>query len=277
MDEQPTDVTTRLTAITDPQDARIAAYRAVRERDLVGREGRFVAEGSVVLRELTRAGRFKLESVLMAENRVTAMTDWIAALPQAVPVYRASRDVMDTIAGFPIHRGLLGIGLRGEEPDAQALLAQMPVDALVICCVGITNHDNIGGIFRNAAAFGAAGILLDGACCDPLYRKALRVSVGAAASMPFARCGDAGELVAHLARHDFTALALTPGGTQTLDEAAQQFRGRRAVILGTEGPGLPRAVLEACEGVSIPMHGGFDSLNVATTSGIALYALTRSS
>lgn len=272
----PPDIATRLTVISDPQDSRIAAYRAVRERDLVGREGRFVAEGSVVLRELTRNGRFALESVLMTDNRVAAMADWIAALPHEVPVYRAAPAVMDTIAGFAIHRGLLGIGLRGPETDPDTLLAQFPADALVVCCVGITNHDNIGGIFRNAAAFGAAGILLDDACCDPLYRKALRVSVGAATRVPFARGGDARGLLSLLARHDIPALALTPGGTHTLDEAAKRFHGRRAVILGTEGPGLPEDVLAQAQTVRITMHGGFDSLNVATTSGIALYALTRS-
>lgn len=271
----PPDIATRLTVISDPQDPRIAAYRAVRERDLVGREGRFVAEGSVVLRELTRNGRFALESVLIAENRVATMTDWIAVLPHEVPVYRAAPAVMDTIAGFPIHRGLLGIGLRGPETEPDALLARFPADALVVCCVGITNHDNIGGIFRNAAAFGATCLLLDETCCDPLYRKALRVSVGAATRVPFARGGDARGLLSLLARHDIPALALTPGGKDTLEEAANRFRARRAVILGTEGPGLPEDVLAQAQAVRITMHGGFDSLNVATTSGIALYALTR--
>ena len=112
--------------------------------------------------------------MLIAENRIAAMADWIAALPHEVPVYRAAPAVMDTIAGFPIHRGLLGIGLRGPETEPDALLARFPADALVVCCVGITNHDNIGGIFRNAAAFGATCLLLDETCCDPLYRKALR-------------------------------------------------------------------------------------------------------
>lgn len=272
-------LTARLTPISDPQDPRIADYRDVRDRDLKGRGGLFMAEGAVVLREMTRSARFAFESVLIAQNRVSAMADWIAGLPGDVPVHVADGAVMDAIAGFPIHRGVLALARRGDPLTPEILLADAPADALVVACFGITNHDNLGGIFRNAAAFGAAAILLDPQCCDPLYRKALRVSVGAAARVPFAQLdpapGDAGNACALLRSHGFEPLALSPRGTLTLAQAASLHTGRRALLLGSEGPGLAPDLIAAATSVRIDMAGDFDSLNVATTSGIALYALTR--
>ncbi|HMB09871.1 RNA methyltransferase [Saliniramus sp.] len=272
-------LTARLTRITDPFDPRIADYRDVRDRDLKGRAGLFMAEGAVVMRDMARSARFAFESVLIAQNRVPAMAAWIAALPDAVPVYVAEGTVMDAIAGFAIHRGILALARRGEPLEPGILLEEAPADALVVACFGITNHDNLGGIFRNAAAFGAAAILLDPQCCDPLYRKALRVSVGAAARVPFARLGpgpgDAGNACTLLCNHGFEPLALSPRGTLTLAEAASHYQGRRALLLGSEGPGLAPDLIAAATSVRIDMAGDFDSLNVATTSGIALYALTR--
>ena len=107
--------------------------------------------------------------------------------PAGTPVYVASRAVIDAVAGFPMHRGVLAIGRRREEDTLRhACLRPCPARALVVVLVGISNHDNIGAIFRNAAAFGADAVLLDETCCDPLYRKAIRVSVGAALKIPFA-------------------------------------------------------------------------------------------
>jgi tRNA G18 (ribose-2'-O)-methylase SpoU len=268
----------RLTPVTSPEDPRIEPYRAVRERDLVGRHGRFVAEGEVVLRLLARRGRFALESVLISDKRIASLADLVEQLPSDCPVFVASQAVMDAIVGFPIHRGVLAIGLRGEEPDAEALLAAAPAHALVVACIGIANHDNIGGIFRNAAAFGASAVLLDGESCDPLYRKAIRVSVGAALTVPFARIHEPASLIETLQRQGFTTIALSPGATETLDEIAGEISatgGRVALLLGAEGPGLPADVLARVRGARIPMAGDFDSLNVATTSGVALYALSR--
>jgi tRNA G18 (ribose-2'-O)-methylase SpoU len=264
-----------LTAITNPNDPLIESYRSVRERDLVGRQGRFVAEGEVVLRLLARRGRFGLESVLISDKRIASLADLVDDLPAHCPVYVASQAVMDAIVGFPIHRGVLAIGLRGEEPDAEALLAASPPNALVVACIGIANHDNIGGIFRNAAAFGASTVLLDGESCDPLYRKAIRVSVGAALTVPFARIAEPAELIETLQRQGFLTVALSPRGAETLDEIAKALSGRVALLLGAEGPGLPADVLEKVRSARIPMAGDFDSLNVATTSGVALYALSR--
>ncbi|KAA2232469.1 TrmH family RNA methyltransferase [Salinarimonas soli] len=258
-------------AIDDPDDPRLAPYRAVRERDLVGRQGLFMAEGEVVLRLLVRRGRFPLQSLLVSERRLEALGDLVADLPADCPVYAVSQAVMDGVAGFSIHRGVLGVGVRGEEPSLDALLEGLPPRALVAGLVGIANHDNVGGIFRNAAAFGADAVLVDPATCDPLYRKAIRVSVGAALVTPFARAASPDALLEGLARHGFTILALSPGGRRSLSEVRRT--ARMGVLLGTEGPGLPDAILGRVETVRIPMTGDFDSLNVATTSGIVLHHL----
>ena len=255
--------------VTDPDDPRIAPYRDVRERDLVGRGNHFIAEGEVVLRLLVRSPRHSAVSVLLAENRVAKLAPLLEELPDGVPVYSAPQGVLDAVAGFPLHRGILGLGRREPLPGADDLLAGLGPRALVVALFGIGNHDNMGGIFRNAAAFGADAVLLDPTCCDPLYRKAIRVSVGATLLVPTARLeGDAVDL---FARHGVTALALSPAGEVTL--AGLKRPERAAVLLGSEGPGLPAALLERVRTVRIPMAEGFDSLNVATTSGIVLHHL----
>jgi len=137
------------------------------------------------------AGRHPIASVLVAEKRLETLRTLLAELDGQVAVYAAGQVVMDAVVGFAIHRGVLAAGTRAE-PGLDALLAGLPHRALVVGLCGIANHDNIGGLFRNAAAFGADAVLLDGDCCDPLYRKAIRVSVVAALSMHFTRAGSAG-------------------------------------------------------------------------------------
>jgi tRNA G18 (ribose-2'-O)-methylase SpoU len=257
--------------IEDPDDPRLADYRCVRERDLVGRGGGFIAEGVVVLEKLIRAGRHPLRSVLVAQKRTEALAPLLAALPPGVPAYAASQAVMDCVVGFPIHRGVLAAGTRADL-EIESLLDGLPPAALVVGLVGIANHDNMGGLFRNAAAFGADAVVLDEACCDPLYRKAIRVSVGAAPTVPFARDADAAGLAERLAGRGFQVLALSPGGEVELAEV--EPAPRTAVLFGAEGHGLPPAVLARATGIRIQMAGGFDSLNVATASGIALHRLS---
>ncbi|MCB8822695.1 TrmH family RNA methyltransferase [Microvirga rosea] len=259
--------------ITDPDDPRIEPYRAVRERDLIGRQNLFVAEGEVVLRVLLRQERFAVESLLLSENRVEGMSDLLAKVPAGVPVYAAGRSVMDAIVGFPIHRGILAIARRIPSAPPRQFLNGLPPNALVLGLVGLANHDNVGGIFRNAAAFGADGVLLDDTTCDPLYRKAIRVAVGGSLVVPFTRAGSAENLLEHLRSSGFEILSLSPSGAEPLSRIKPQ--GRTALLLGAEGPGLPPELLAQTRSVTIPMSGGFDSLNVATTSGIALYQLTR--
>lgn len=259
--------------IESPDDPRIAAYHAIRERDLVGREGRFIAEGKVVLNVLFSARRFAVESALILEQRLPGMAETLASAPADMPVYVASQSVMDAIAGFHIHRGVLALGRCRAEDDPEEMLAGLPADALVVALVGISNHDNMGAIFRNAAAFEADAVLIDPSCCDPLYRKAIRVSVGAALKVPFARIADEAALVDMLARHGFRQFALSPSGSRAVDTVNRA--GRTALYLGTEGAGLPPALMARMETLRIAMSQNFDSLNVAAASAVALHRLWR--
>jgi tRNA G18 (ribose-2'-O)-methylase SpoU len=259
--------------IDDPDDPRIGGYRQVRERDLIGREGLFVAEGEVVLRMLIASRRFEAVSVLLADKRVARLAPMLGGLPTGVPVYAAGQAVLDAIAGFHLHRGILALGRRTEASDAGALLADLPARSLVVVLVGVANHDNMGGVFRNAAAFGADAVILDATCCDPFYRKAIRVSVGGVLSVPFARLAAGVDVVGLLERHGFEAVALSPRGATPL--SAFRRPDRAAVILGAEGPGLPPELLDRCASVRIPMAPGFDSLNLATTSGVVLHHLNE--
>ncbi|MFN8828976.1 MAG: TrmH family RNA methyltransferase [Labrys sp. (in: a-proteobacteria)] len=257
--------------IVSSEDPRIEAYRDIRERDLVGRHGLFVIEGEVVLRSALARGRHRLASLLLAENRVAALGDLLPVLDPAVPVFTASAEVLEGIAGFAVHRGVLAIGERRPDPGAAALLAGLPEDALVLVAAGIANHDNIGGLFRNAAAFGVDAVLLDHASCDPLYRKAIRVSTGSALALPFSRGGTLEGLHDALIAAGFSLIATSPAGREDLLSVKPERR--TAVVMGAEGPGLPASFLAACRTVRISMAPGCDSLNVATAAAIVLHQL----
>jgi tRNA G18 (ribose-2'-O)-methylase SpoU len=239
--------------ITDPDDPRLEPYRAIRERDLVGRQGRFIAEGEVVLRLLLARSRFRLDSVLMSERRVAGSPDLADTIPKDVPLYAAADAVIEAIAGFAVHRGILAVGLRGESLTPEAILTDLPPRALVAIGIGLANH----------------AMLLDASSCDPLYRKAIRVSVGAALVVPFSRQGTAEDILVALETAGFSAFALSPSGSRALGDIKPPERA--ALVLGAEGPGLPQELLARMTTLRIPMAPDFDSLNVATSSGIALH------
>lgn len=268
----------RLIRIHDPSDPRIAEFTTMRDKDLAGRGDRFIAEGKVVLQALldAEAGsrRFILEKVLLLENRVDGLGDLLDRIDPACPIHVAGREVLDAAVGFAMHRGILALGRHVPASSFADFLTQLPDQALLVAACGISNHDNIGGIFRNAGVFGADGIVLDRACCAPLYRKAIRVSVGAALRVPFCRAGGIGELVTTLSAHGFEVAGLSPRGTQQLSSYAP---GRRlALLAGTEGEGLPADIIGRIKTLKIEQAPGMDSLNVATASGIALWhAATR--
>jgi len=260
-----------LIPIDDPSDPRVAAFRDIKERDLVGRQRLFIAEGETVLRAFVRDAPERVRSLLIDGKRIGKLDEVLADLPPGVPVHVAGQAVLDAIAGFHLHRGVLAVGAKPEPLSAEALLAGVGARAVVLVLMGIANHDNLGGVFRNAAAFGVDGVVLDGDCCDPFYRKAIRVSIGATLSVPTAWLAPGQDVIDLLARHRFQALALSPSAEETL--AALDPPARAAVLLGAEGPGLSTAVMERARTVGIPMANGFDSLNVATTSGIVLHHL----
>jgi tRNA G18 (ribose-2'-O)-methylase SpoU len=263
----------QLIPIDDPADPRVAAYRNIRERDLVGREGRFIAEGRVVLDALLSSGRFVAESVLVLQNRLAGLEDILNKAPAGLPVHVASGAVMDGIAGFPVHRGILAIGRRRAPADAAQMLETLPRQVIVLFLVGIANHDNVGAIFRNAAAFGASAVFLDASCCDPLYRKAIRVSTGSVLRVPYAFFDDTAAFAGALATAGFETFALSPRGAADLSQV--ESGERTALFLGTEGSGLPGNLLARMKTLRIAMAEGFDSLNVAAASAVALHRFYR--
>jgi tRNA G18 (ribose-2'-O)-methylase SpoU len=260
-----------LIPIDDPDDPRVAAYRDIKERDLVGRQGLFIAEGETVLRAFVRDAPERVQSLLVDGKRIDKLGEVLAGLPPGVPVHVVGQAVLDAIAGFHLHRGVLAVGLKPERLAVEALLARAGERAVVLVLMGIANHDNLGGIFRNAAAFGVDAVILDGDCCDPFYRKAIRVSIGATLSVPTAWLAPGDDVVDLLDAHGFQALALSPAAVETLARLTPPPRA--AVLLGAEGPGLPQVVMDRTRTVGMPMANGFDSLNVATTSGIVLHHL----
>lgn len=254
-------------------DKRLGAYLNIKEKDLTGRQSRFIAEGKVVLRVLLNSSQFEAESLLIAENKLAGLQDILSLCPTEVPIYSVSSTVMDEIAGFNVHRGILAVGKRKTPNTINNLLQLLPENALIVILCGISNHDNIGSVFRNAAAFEAACIMLDETCCDPLYRKAIRVSVGATLQIPYVHEGKIDDIVRTVAEAGVNLIALSPGSPHSLYDLPVQ--GRTAILLGTEGEGLPQHLLNNLQTARIPMSKQFDSLNVATASGIALSCLSR--
>ena len=250
-------------------DPRIAGFRAVKDRDLIRHDGRFIVEGAIALERLLTASRFPVESLLLAANRVDALTPILTHLPPDIPVYVTPQSVMDGVTGFPIHRGILALAKRTLPQTPQQLIATLPTGPLtLLVLIGLSNHDNVGGCFRNAAALGADAVLLDETSCDPLYRKSIRVSSGAALSLPFAHAGTGADIIAALVAAGVTPWALSPSGGESLIKCEPPQR--LALVLGAEGPGLPVDLITRCTRVSIPMAGDMDSLNVATAGAIAL-------
>jgi len=253
-------------AITDRGDPRIAPFVGVRERDLTGGvDGRFIVEGKVPLEILLSRARFSVDSLFLCETRLTPLAVLLERVPDGVPIYTAPQALMDEIAGFPIHRGVLACARKGEPLPSKDFL-----DAKRLLILNqISNHDNVGSAFRNAAAFGVDGILLDAQSCDPLYRKAIRVSSGSSLWMPFHHGGTGTEHLDVLQGAGFTVWAMTPrSDAPALSEL--DVPEKLAMLLGAEGPGLPDALIAAAQPVRIPMQAGFDSINVATAGAIAL-------
>ncbi len=260
--------------IDDQDDIRLSPYRDIREKDLVGRQQRFIAEGKVVLNVLfSSSARFETESLLVLENRLAGLAEQLNQLPPDVPVYSVPQTVMDAVAGFHVHRGILAVGRRKAQPSLQAMLDALPTNSLVVVLCGISNHDNVGSIFRNAAAFESDCVLMDETCCDPLYRKAIRVSVGATLKIPYFHGANIDEIIAALGDAGFNLLALSPSSSLSIYNATKH--ARQALLLGTEGDGLPPRLLHKLQTARIPMSNAFDSLNVATASGIALSRFSK--
>jgi tRNA G18 (ribose-2'-O)-methylase SpoU len=282
--------------VTSLDDPRLAPYANMRDAELAQRldpldpaahGGLFIAEGDLVLRRLIDSP-FPTDSVLLAENRVDTLAPELARLSAHVPVFVAPQALFNAIVGFNMHRGVLAIGRRVQPYALEDLLGR---SGPILILEDLVNHDNLGGIFRNAAGLGGTGcsILLSPRCGDPLYRKSLRVSMGHVLSVPFRRLTDWPGDLARIVAAGWDLLALTPrpdaidledlAGSPRRSPSYPESAPRRAVLLGSEGPGLTESALAAApRAVRIampPSPGGqtIDSLNVAMAAGIALYRL----
>ena len=251
-------------------DPRLDEFRDVRDKDR-RQAGTFLVEGEVPFRVLMKHARYRPRAVMLAEGRDDKLADALLRVRAGTPIYVLPQREMDKVVGFPIHRGILASCARREPESVDELVSGLSDDALVVVALSVVNHDNVGGIFRNAAAFGASAALLDAVTCDPLYRKAIRVSAGAALFVPFARERDARALIGTLRARRFHVAALSPRDDAQVVGALPRT-GRLAVVVGAEGPGIDPALMQQCDGVyRIPMAGGFDSLNVATALALALH------
>lgn len=264
--------------IDDPADPRVADYvgltdpelRRRRERADGGEGGFFIAEGDVVIRQLVRSP-YRVRSFLLTPSRFGALEPELAEV--GAPVHLAAQPVMDAIAGFHLHRGALASVDRPPPADPIALAAKAD---LVVVTEGLNDHENLGALFRNAAAFGVGAVILDPTTADPLYRRAVRVSAGHVLRVPFGRVTDWPGALADLRVRGFELLALTPS-PDAVDVRAVVRRTRQAVLVGAEGPGLSAIALAAADlRARVAMAPGVDSLNVATAAAVALHHLSRS-
>jgi tRNA G18 (ribose-2'-O)-methylase SpoU len=254
--------------VRDPADPRVDDFRALttadRRPDRPGGKGLVIAEGAIVVRRMI-ASRFPLRAVLGVPRRLEELIPDLEQL--AVPVYSMSAEVMAEVVGFHLNRGVLAVADRSPALSIEDVLAGARRLAVL---EGVGDHENLGALFRNAAAFGVDGVLLGPGCSDPLYRRSVRVSMGHVLGVPFTSLSPWSDGLKLLRDRGFRVLAMTPSAT----EALAPVDGKAAVLLGSEGPGLTAEAIAAADAaVRVPMAGGVDSLNVATAGAVAFYAL----
>jgi tRNA G18 (ribose-2'-O)-methylase SpoU len=260
-------------------DPRLEDYRQLPDPELLRRGEIFIAEGRLVVRALLTQSALTTRSVLLTENARRSLADALEPHVARLPVFLVSEGGIESLTGFNIHRGCLAVGERPPRTVLADRRAQLPALRRLVVVEQVANADNLGGIFRNAAAFGADAVVLGPGCCDPLYRKAIRVSMGAALRVPFWYADDWPHDLATLKAGGFTVAALStaPGAWDLREWAESGVRSSPVALLaGSEGQGLsPAALAHADVVVRIPMAPGTDSLNVATATGIALHACFR--
>ena len=261
--------------LTDPTDSRFDDFRDLRgagarsERATVPHT--VVVEGALAVGRLFTS-RYPVRRVLTTPNRTGA----VDGIPEGAEVLVAERELLADVCGFDVHRGVLAAADRLPEPTFDEVLAAPRVAVVE----GVGDHENLGSLFRTAAALGVGGILLDDRCADPLYRRSVRVSLGWSLHVPWCRVGPLPHALELLTDAGFTTVALTPGaGATDVDAAAAAgvLDGKVALVLGAEGPGLSNnALAAAAHRVRVPMADDVDSLNVATAFGVvAAFAASR--
>ena len=262
--------------IDDPDDERLQDYVGLTDVALRRRtepeRGLYIAESEKVIRRALAAGH-RPRSLLMAERWLTDLADVVAEAEQdGVPVYVGEHEVIERLTGFHLHRGALGAMQRPELPAVRDLIADA---RRVVVLEDIVDHTNVGAVFRSCAALGVDAVLVTPRCADPLYRRAIRVSMGTVFQVPWSRISPWPQGIEELRAAGFTVATLAlADDAVTLDELAADPPERLALVLGTEGDGLSHHTLAGADlTVTIPMGGGVDSLNVAAAGAVATWAL----
>jgi tRNA G18 (ribose-2'-O)-methylase SpoU len=262
--------------VNDPDDPRLDDFRDLnsidRRPDLPTGKGLVIAEGVLVVQRML-ASRFTPHALLGTERRLDELKDDLASA--GAPFYRVSADVMARVVGFHLNRGVLAAARRVPDPSVAQLVARARTVAVL---EGVNDHENLGSIFRNAAGLGVDAVVFGSGCADPLYRRAVRVSMGHALLVPYARATNWPADLVMLKESEFRLLAMTPHSeARALPEAMAAARDERvAVLVGAEGAGLTAAALRLSDvRVRIPMSRGTDSLNVATAAALAFYERVR--
>lgn len=255
-------------------DPRVADYAHVGDPEWLRQRGLFVAEGRLVVQRLLAARSFGVRSLLVTPAALVAMEGVLDS--DRCPVYVCDQQAMNDLAGFNFHRGCLALG---ERPSVTDPMTRFSRARCLLALEGVGNPDNVGGLFRAAAALGGDAVLLDSRCADPLYRKAIRTSMGAVFRIPFAVVDAWLATVRALADTGVEVVALTPNpSARRLGDVTQDHSPDRQVILmlGAEGQGLSKeAISLATVAARIPIAPDVDSLNVVVAAGIALAALAR--
>jgi tRNA G18 (ribose-2'-O)-methylase SpoU len=263
-----------LIEVSTPDDPRLADYRDLRDvelrKHLEAEHGLFLAEGEKVVRRAVEAG-FPARSFLMAPRWLEGLADVLDR--SDAPCYVVTETLAEEVTGFHVHRGALASLERRPLP----LVAEVLDEArTVVALENIVDHTNVGAIFRSAAALGVDAVLLSPRCADPLYRRSVKVAMGAVFSVPYARMEDWYDGLAELSRAGFTTVALTPAEGAVDIEAAVRGLDKVALLMGSEGPGLSRRWMQAADRRAvIPMADGIDSLNVAAATAVACYVTAR--
>jgi tRNA G18 (ribose-2'-O)-methylase SpoU len=262
--------------VDDPTDPRLDDFRDLnsidRRPDLPSGKGLVIAEGVLVVQRML-ASRFRPRAMLGTDRRLRELGDDLDATD--APYYRASAEVMADVVGFHLNRGVLAAASRPGELS----VADVVADARTVAVLeGVNDHENLGSIFRNAAGLGVDAVVFGTGCADPLYRRAVRVSMGHALLVPYAWAAAWPSDLSMLRDKGFRVMAMTPdAGAATLAEAMATVRDERvAFLVGAEGPGLTETAMRASDlRVRIPMSRGTDSLNVATAAALAFYERAR--
>jgi tRNA G18 (ribose-2'-O)-methylase SpoU len=265
-----------LIQVTDPDDPRLADYRDLRDvqlrTHLEAEHGLFLAEGEKVVRRALEAG-YAARSFLMAERWLDGLADVLG--DSDAPCYVVAEALAEQVTGFHVHRGALASLTRGPLPDLDDVLTGA---RHVLVLEDVVDHTNVGAIFRSGAAFGFDAVLLAPRCADPLYRRSIKVGMGAVFTTPWTRLRDWYDALPDLSARGFSTVALTLAEDAEPIERAIEGLDRVALVLGSEGHGLsPRWEGAADRRAVIPMREGIDSLNVAAATAVACYVVASRS